>query len=90
MFLNGCFLHLLVRVFAHVVDKACKIVFLADTTEFLVELVYDDMHAYIVLWARASLVMTSIIEVIRAGMSAVPGRNHIVAAYRAFDKVSER
>ena len=34
--------------------------------------------------------MATIVEIIRAGMSAVPGRNHIVAAYRAFDKMTER
>ena len=49
MFLDSELLHLFIRVFAHIVDKACKIVFLADTAEFLVELVHDDMHAYIVL-----------------------------------------
>ena len=73
--------HLFIRVFAHIVDKACKIVFLADTAEFLVELVHDDMHTYVVIWTRTGFVMATIVEIIRAGMSAVSGRNHIVAAY---------
>lgn len=81
MFLDSCFLHLLVGIFGHVVDKARKIVFLADTTELFVELIHDGMHTYIVLWTRAGLVMASIIEVIRAGVSAVSSRDYIVAAY---------
>lgn len=72
MFLDSELLHLFIRVFAHIVDKACKIVFLADTAEFLVELVHDDMHAYIVLWACTSLVVASVVKVIRA---RVPSRN---------------
>ena len=86
MFLDGE----LLRVFAHIVDTACKVVFLAYTAEFFVKLVHDDIHAYIVLWARTGLVVASIIEVIRARVSAVSGRNEIVATYRAFDKVAER
>ena len=89
MLLDGRFLYLPIRVFAHVVDKACKVVFLANAAEFLVELVHDDMHAHVVIWTRTGFVMATIVEIIRAGMSAVPGRNHIVAAYRAFDKLAE-
>ena len=85
MFLDGELLHLFIRVFAHIVDKACKVVFLANTAKFLVELVHDDMHAHVVIWTRAGLVVASIIEVIRARVSAVSSRNHIVATYRAFD-----
>ena len=33
MFLDSGFLHLLVRIFTHVVDKACKVIFLADTAK---------------------------------------------------------
>ena len=75
MFLNGCLLHLLVGIFAHIVDKACEIVFLADTAELFVELIHDDMHTYIVLWVRTGLVVASIVEVIRTRVSAVSGRN---------------
>ena len=75
MFLDGCFLHLFIRVFGHVVDKACKVVFLANAAEFFVKLVHDDMHTYIILWARAGLVVALIVEVIRTRMSAVSGRD---------------
>nr|WP_129734521.1 hypothetical protein [Candidatus Nanosyncoccus alces] len=34
--------------------------------------------------------MATVVKVIRARMSAVSGRNHIVATHRAFDKVAER
>ena len=48
------------------------------------------MHAHVVIWTRTGFVMATIVEIIRARMSAVPGRNHIVTAYRAFDKMTER